>query len=634
MAIIQFDNGVRVNFDGNPTKADIEEVAKRVVTMAPTEQKQKEVPFDNPIGDFAAGVVKPFAQGAVTAFNLARGVSALGRAGLQKAFGDDKAAQETLKRYNASTKTKVMRDIGNLGVFAEDEQGNVRPDLGWRANTEKLTRSLGADLQIAASVIPGGGSGVNQIVAQGGKQLVKRAAVQGLKEGLFTGTAFGLGSGAQDADLSEGNIGASVGNILKQGAIGGIVGGGLGAGSAAISARIATHAGKGIARTEDLESKIQDNYNRAVKPSVAGTKNARMVEVQKGRTNDAIKTIVKNKGQLKFVNDNGEEVIGQLPRSMNEFSRAIEQVKGNIYKQYDDLARQAGDDGAKVSLSKIAMSLDDVIKDPALNATPRGQAAIKYAKELQTTLWKQGKVDTSTGQEIIKNLNESLKAYYRSGTGGESAIIDAGVANNIRKELDKVISSTAGSGYQQLKSQYGSLSSIEKDVTKRAFNLAKKDTKGLIDFTDIFSGSDIVHGITALDPSLIAGGVAKRGIKEWIKRINDPNRLIKGMFESADRLSILEKPGAKAIQAAAVPKVIPKKKVSSVDLSEFPTEGFDELSEPAKRVILALEKSSMTAKASGDIGQIFTPDELLKLPKVPENVAREVGKYLQLHFFK
>ena len=39
MAIIQFDNGVKVEFNGNPTPKDVEEVANKLGINKPTQKK-------------------------------------------------------------------------------------------------------------------------------------------------------------------------------------------------------------------------------------------------------------------------------------------------------------------------------------------------------------------------------------------------------------------------------------------------------------------------------------------------------------------------------------------------------------------------------------------------------------------
>jgi hypothetical protein len=109
------------------------------------------------------------------------------------------------------------------------------------------------------------------------------------------------------------------------------------------------------------------------------------------------------------------------------------------------------------------------------------------------------------------------------------------IANNIRTSLDNVITNATGEGYSALKKVYGSLKSIEKDVAHRSIVDARKNVKGLIDFTDIFSAGDIISGIATMNPAQIAKGGFQKAIATVYKKLNDPNRTIKKMFQGAEK---------------------------------------------------------------------------------------------------
>ena len=66
---------------------------------------------------------------------------------------------------------------------------------------------------------------------------------------------------------------------------------------------------------------------------------------------------------------------------------------------------------------------------------------------------------------------------------------------------------------------------------------ARKNSKGLIDYTDIFSGGQVVSGILSGNPAAIASGVTQKSISAYFKFLNNPNRAVKQMFESADKLT-------------------------------------------------------------------------------------------------
>ena len=110
------------------------------------------------------------------------------------------------------------------------------------------------------------------------------------------------------------------------------------------------------------------------------------------------------------------------------------------------------------------------------------------------------------------------------------------VVNNLRKELDNVITGASGEGYQELKRSYGALKAVEKEVTHRAIVDARKNVQGLIDFTDIFTSGELVSGLATMNPAVIGKGVFMRGVKELYKAMNDPNRIVKNMFTDVDKL--------------------------------------------------------------------------------------------------
>src|SRR5574343_205171 len=281
---------------------------------------------------------------------------------------------------------------------------------------------------------------------------------------------------------------------------------------------------------------VRKGIEKGVRPTVAGKNTAGSIKQYYDRATEAVKTIVHNKGNLSLMNAEGEVVQGALPQSLNQFSEAIDQTKKTIFKQYDDMARQAGQAGATVDLAPIATELNKISMAPVIkDLSPEVSA---YAQKVASSLKQRGAYTAEQAQEAIANLNKSLEAFYRNPSydNASKAGIDAMIVNNLRKELDDVITRASGEGYQELKKSYGALKSIEKEVTHRAIVDARKNVKGLIDFTDIFTSGDLVQGLATMNPAVHSQGVVMRAIKEVYKLKNDPNRIIKNMFADVDKL--------------------------------------------------------------------------------------------------
>ncbi len=288
---------------------------------------------------------------------------------------------------------------------------------------------------------------------------------------------------------------------------------------------------------EQVDRMLLKDYQKGVKPSTGGINTATQAENYNKNVLNAIKTIVENKPNLKILDEYGE-LTGKTPTTLKEFTQAIDQTKKNIFEKYDALAKQAGEKGVEVGLNGIVKDLDNVANNTVVKDLHPELA--NYAEQRAMALNKRGVYTTEEAQSAIENLNKSLEAFYKNPSydSASKASIDALIANKLRVGLDDLIEKTASPGYQELKNKYGSLKAIEKDVVKRMVVDARKNNKGLIDFTDIMSASDIVRGISELSVGGLVKGVTMKGIAEWYKYINSPNTAIKHLFENAERYNI------------------------------------------------------------------------------------------------
>lgn len=285
-------------------------------------------------------------------------------------------------------------------------------------------------------------------------------------------------------------------------------------------------------RVPNADKIIDHSINKAVKPTVVGKHTSTQVKSYFEKARDAVKTIITNKDNIKLVDDDG--VPKMLPTSLKEFSQAIRNTKEILFKQYDDLAQSAGSKGAEVSLAPVASELAKVADNKVLQDVAPDVA--QYATTRARALGTRGKYTAEEAQEAVKVLNQSLEAFYKNQSydTASRAAIDSMIVNNLRASLDDIIEKSAGSGYQSLKSQYGALKTIEKEVTHRTVVDARKNIKGLVDFTDIFSSGQVISGILTMNPGQIAQGFGQKGIATFIKSRNDPNRIVRKMFEQVD----------------------------------------------------------------------------------------------------
>lgn len=282
-----------------------------------------------------------------------------------------------------------------------------------------------------------------------------------------------------------------------------------------------------------MDREFDDMFLKAVKPPSSQMASPQMTKAYLDKAKKAVNAVIQNEPDLKLMDEAGEAV--KVPQSLKQFSDAIGQTKKSIFKKYSSQATAAGQKGAIVDLNGTADELlkmsDNVVlqdKDPDL---------IKYIKDKADKLKKRGAYTPEQAEDAIRVYNESLEAFYRqpSYDTASRATADAVVVNNLRKGLDAAISSLEGPGYQELKNVYGALSTIERDVAKRAGRVAGLNAKGLLDFTDIATGAGAVEAILNMSPSRLAASATAAGIKRIYKHLNDPNEIVKRMFKNVKK---------------------------------------------------------------------------------------------------
>jgi hypothetical protein len=255
------------------------------------------------------------------------------------------------------------------------------------------------------------------------------------------------------------------------------------------------------------------------------------------RAGEAVRSIVANKDALSFTDDAGDVVTGRLPRTLDEFSQAVEQTKTRIFQQYDDMARAAGQEGATVNLAPIADDLSAVAGRPGMQDQATGAA--RYAAQQAETLANRGVYTAQEAQEALRVLNSRLDAFYKNPTPNmtQRAYIDSITADRLRQALDDTITNATGAGYQALKNQYGALKSVEREVNHRAVVANRQSVRSLTDFiSDMAALGHTTRAIMAGDPASAAAGVVFKAANRAHKAANSPNRIISKMFEDAERI--------------------------------------------------------------------------------------------------
>lgn len=477
--------------------------------------------------------------------------SMIDKAGLSKDTQSTLPQDGTLKEMGKD----VLQTGGAISETIQKGSQNIRDIMG-NENFNPAQKTMG----VLGSLFGTGAATIGDVAIGAGKMALTQDAEDALKD-IVTEKAKGIAENESVKNLVGWYENLSPENKLILDSAGGfaslvteLVGGGTaGALKRPLKEGVETAvetAAKSVDNVSDifkpsqakLEKEVVDIFQKGVKPNLQGQQTLGQADKYKSQVVEAVKTIDQNKDILQFTDEAGEIVTGRTPQSLQEFSEAIDQTKRKIYEQYDTIASQAGEAGLKVDGVKIANQLEEVINNQALKLS--NPEAVRYAEEVRNRFIKAGEIDAKTAQEVIQNYNNSLKAFYKNPTpeGLTRNAVDALMANQMRQALDEGIDGLTGAQYQSLKNQYGALKTIERDVLRATLRDARKNTKGLIDYTDIFSGGQLVTGLLTLNPGMIAQGAAQKGIAEYFKFLNNPNKAIRDMFETGAKLE--KEPGS------------------------------------------------------------------------------------------
>lgn len=463
-------------------------------------------------------------SGAVRGLGLGTRAVLEGAAGLPLMAGD--AANVLVNKVVSGINRVTGSNIPMLDP-ASDAFKQILTDIGL-PEPETTGEKVRSEIQKGAAgtlAITGPALAAKPLTAVGKKIAAELATKPTLQ--ATAGGAAGAGSEIAE-ELGAGEVGQ---------AVAGITAAGFGAVGAAKTVGLMTAIKESAPKlSKEYARIVTQGINKGIRPSVAGKGTYSQAKAYEKKSADAVGSIIDNKPNLQLTDDYGDIVAEKLPENLRQFSQSIEQTKQGIFEQYNTMAKEAGEEGAKISLSPAVKELKKITTRKAIQ--DNAPETVAYAEQRLDALAKRGSYTAEEGQEAVKIMNQSLDSFYKnpSPDTASRAYVDALVSNNIRKSLDKAITGLKGPGYQELKRKYGALKTIEKEVSQRAIVDARKNKAGLVDFTSVMSGDRAVHGILSMNPVSVGQGAAIEGIKAIIKTVNDPNRTVKKMFIAAEKI--------------------------------------------------------------------------------------------------
>ncbi len=283
-------------------------------------------------------------------------------------------------------------------------------------------------------------------------------------------------------------------------------------------------------------------YIQAVNPSMGRFKTAKQVEEFNEKTAEGLKTITDYKDVLQFESPDGS-IERRIPKSRQEGLEATGQVKEEIFKQYNTLAKMASHEEPKVNMVKIANEVLVPLETNQQIMTYKPELLPKIAK-LREQVQLRGLISPQEAQADLKFINEQLHTYQQKGTfqDSDTHTMLAGIAYKLRNETDDVIEEAlARGGYKDLRKRYASVKFIEQDFVKAAARQLKEGSKTPNAILDVLAGGEVLGGLLSQNPASIARGVSLAAVKRSVAWWTQPDRVVERMFEGLSKAEMKPK---------------------------------------------------------------------------------------------
>lgn len=274
------------------------------------------------------------------------------------------------------------------------------------------------------------------------------------------------------------------------------------------------------AAIKDAEQTIRKTMTQTIRPSVAGKNNSRLIKKFEDDSTEAVKTIIDNTD-------------GPLPSTLEDYANSIFTTKRKIWSKVEQQADKAS--YYKSDVSPVVKELTS-LKNNKIFKAPENKDALAYIDD-------EIKYLTSTNfsardlLDRVASINQEVKRFYSNAGASNAQLLTtkAMVGNRLNSVLEKTIENLTGGSVSGLKKQYGALTSIEKDVARRAFSESKGTTL-LDNVFDLVSANDVIGFLSGDGPRNLIRATLAQGSKGIAKILKSPDRAISNMFKKASIL--------------------------------------------------------------------------------------------------
>ena len=298
-------------------------------------------------------------------------------------------------------------------------------------------------------------------------------------------------------------------------------------------------------KADSFRKEASTYIEKSIKPTVKGKMNQADYNKFIDDTLDVVDYMDKNRSILQYTDDAWEKIVWKLPTNLRETSEALGNMKKSLYDQYNNIAKMAWDNWARVNMNKAFQNLDDLERDVSQNiANPQTKGIVEnFKNQLLEYTDDAGTIAIEDAQKLTQDFNKQLTAFFKNPNMNDvskNSIISQlnkwtkeAINDSIDDALNQGIKnwSSASQEYQALKWMYGKIKTIEDEVAKRALVEARKNIKGLSPtILDSFAWWEATEALLTMDVWKLGKAAAMKFIWKYYKYLNDPNTQINNLF--------------------------------------------------------------------------------------------------------
>lgn len=293
-----------------------------------------------------------------------------------------------------------------------------------------------------------------------------------------------------------------------------------------------THVGSDIFRKlipQDVKTNVMNSLGIRGKTTLQGATGKKADDAV-----DAYTTISRMSKDIEVIDKNGvSKKFNPVRADYIEMPQALQQTKNKIYEAYTGLAKKAGENGAEFTPDDFSTVIDDLKKYEEAGYTG---AYTQKANQIIEALNRFGKMtkegvefsptDFTQIQKVVESINTDVNPL--SDKAGAKVALEA--SSKIREILDNKITGATGEEYQQLRTAYAQLKSIEADIINN-YKKALRSQGVAKDVVDGISTVDAIQGILTGEHNLTLRGALIHGTKKVFSYLRDPEVAMQRAFK-------------------------------------------------------------------------------------------------------